>query len=377
MIYLDYSATTPVNAEVLDSYIKVSKEFIGNPNSIHTLGMKSKELLLKATKQISDILGCNPKEIIYTSGASESNSTAIKGVAYKYASRGRHIITSPLEHKSVLDVMNYLSTIGFKISYVKLLDNGQIDLKDLENLIDKDTILVSICAVNSEAGFKAPLKTIKQIINKKNEKVIFHSDMTQALGKTNLYLTDVDLASFSAHKIYAPKGIGILYKKKGLEIEPLIYGLTENTPFRGGTPALPLIVSFSKALRLANDNLIKNIKKVEKLKDTLIKGLSFYKDIVINSNELSIPHIVNVSLMKIKSETFVHAIEKENIYISTNTACSSLDESTVLKAITNDSKRSTTSIRISLSHLTSMEEVNKFLLAFNKVYNDLLLNKYE
>lgn len=377
MIYLDYSATTPVNAEVLDSYIKVSKEFIGNPNSIHTLGMKSKELLLKATKQISDILGCNPKEIIYTSGASESNSTAIKGVAYKYASRGRHIITSPLEHKSVLDVMNYLSTIGFKISYVKLLDNGQIDLKDLKNLIDKDTILVSICAVNSEAGFKAPLKTIKQIINKKNEKVIFHSDMTQALGKTNLYLTDVDLASFSAHKIYAPKGIGILYKKKGLEIEPLIYGLTENTPFRGGTPALPLIVSFSKALRLANDNLIKNIKKVEKLKDTLIKGLSFYKDIVINSNELSIPHIVNVSLMKIKSETFVHAIEKENIYISTNTACSSLDESTVLKAITNDSKRSTTSIRISLSHLTSMEEVNKFLLAFNKVYNDLLLNKYE
>lgn len=377
MIYLDYSATTPVNAEVLDSYIKVSKEFIGNPNSIHTLGMKSKELLLKATKQISDILGCNPKEIIYTSGASESNSTAIKGVAYKYASRGRHIITSPLEHKSVLDVMNYLSTIGFKISYVKLLDNGQIDLKDLENLIDKDTILVSICAVNSEAGFKAPLKTIKQIINKKNEKVIFHSDMTQALGKTNLYLTDVDLASFSAHKIYAPKGIGILYKKKSLEIEPLIYGLTENTPFRGGTPALPLIVSFSKALRLANDNLTKNIKKVEKLKDTLIKGLSFYKDIVINSNELSIPHIVNVSLMKIKSETFVHAIEKENIYISTNTACSSLDESTVLKAITNDSKRSTTSIRISLSHLTSMEEVNKFLLAFNKVYNDLLLNKYE
>ncbi len=377
MIYLDYSATTPVNAEVLDSYIKVSKEFIGNPNSIHTLGMKSKELLLKATKQISDILGCNPKEIIYTSGASESNSTAIKGVAYKYASRGRHIITSPLEHKSVLDVMNYLSTIGFKISYVKLLDNGQIDLKDLKNLIDKDTILVSICAVNSEAGFKAPLKTIKQIINKKNEKVIFHSDMTQALGKTNLYLTDVDLASFSAHKIYAPKGIGILYKKKSLEIEPLIYGLTENTPFRGGTPALPLIVSFSKALRLANDNLTKNIKKVEKLKDTLIKGLSFYKDIVINSNELSIPHIVNVSLMKIKSETFVHAIEKENIYISTNTACSSLDESTVLKAITNDSKRSTTSIRISLSHLTSMEEVNKFLLAFNKVYNDLLLNKYE
>lgn len=373
MIYLDYSATTPVNDEVLDSYVKVTKEFIGNANSIHTLGMKSKELLIKATKQISDILGVNPKEIIYTSGASESNTTAIKGVAFKYSNRGKHIITSYLEHKSVLDVMDYLKTIGFEIDYVKLLPNGQIDLKDLENLIRKDTILISICAVNSEAGFKAPLKTIRQIINKKNPNVIFHSDMTQALGKINVHLMDVDLASFSSHKIYAPKGIGILYKKSSLEIEPLIYGLTENSPYRGGTPALPLIVSFSKALRIMNDNFDKNVKKVEKLNKTLVDGLSKYEDIVINSNELSVPHIVNVSLIKIKSETFVRALEREEIYISTNTACSSLDESTVVKAISNDQTRSTSTIRISLSHLTTFDEVNKFLEAFNKVWKELLL----
>lgn len=373
MIYLDYSATTPVNDDVLDSYVKVSKEFIGNANSIHTLGMKSKELLIKATKQISEILGVNPKEIIYTSGASESNTTAIKGVAFKYANRGKHIITSYLEHKSVLDVMDYLKTIGFEIDYVSLLPNGQIDLKDLERLIRKDTILVSVCAVNSEAGFKAPLKTIRQIINKKNPNVIFHSDMTQALGKMKVHLLDVDLASFSAHKIYAPKGIGILYKKSSLEIEPLIYGLTENTPYRGGTPALPLIVAFSKAMRIMNDNLERNIKKVEKLNKTLIDGLSKYEDIVINSNELSVPHIVNVSLMKVMSETFVRALEKEEIYISTNTACSSLDESTVIKAISNDSKRSTSTIRISLSHLTSFDEINKFLESFDKVWKELLL----
>ena len=373
MIYLDYSATTPVNDDVLDSYVKVSKEFIGNANSIHTLGMKSKELLIKATKQISEILGVNPKEIIYTSGASESNTTAIKGVAFKYANRGKHIITSYLEHKSVLDVMDYLKTVGFEIDYVKLLPNGQIDLKDLERLIRKDTILVSVCAVNSEAGFKAPLKTIRQIINKKNPNVIFHSDMTQALGKMKVHLLDVDLASFSAHKIYAPKGIGILYKKSSLEIEPLIYGLTENTPYRGGTPALPLIVAFSKAMRIMNDNLERNIKKVEKLNKTLIDGLSKYEDIVINSNELSVPHIVNVSLMKVMSETFVRALEKEEIYISTNTACSSLDESTVIKAISNDSKRSTSTIRISLSHLTSFDEINKFLESFDKVWKELLL----
>ena len=373
MIYLDYSATTPVDDDVLDSYVKVTKEFIGNANSIHTLGMKSKELFLKATKQISDILGVNPKEIVYTSGSSESNTTAIKGVAFKYANKGKHIITSYLEHKSVLDVMDYLKTIGFEVDYVKLLPNGQIDLKDLENLIRKDTILISICAVNSEAGFKAPLKTIRQIINKKNPNVIFHSDMTQALGKTNIYLSDVDLASFSSHKIYAPKGIGILYKKEKLDIEPLIYGLTENTPFRGGTPALPLIVSFSKAMRLMNDNLDNNIKHVEKLNSELIKGLSKYDDIIINSNELSVPHIVNISLMKIKSETFVRAIEKYDIYISTNTACSSLDESTVISAISNDKNRSTSTIRISLSHKTSMDDINKFLNAFDNTWKDLLL----
>ncbi len=372
MIYLDYSATTPVNPEVLDSYVKVTKEFIGNANSIHNLGVKSKELLMRATTQISEIFGVSEKEIIYTSGASESNTTAIKQVAFSYQNRGKHIITSYLEHKSVLDVMDYLSESGFEISYVKLQDNGQIDLNDLKNLIRKDTILISICAVNSEVGFKAPLKSIRQVINKVNDRVIFHSDMTQALGKTSFSLKDVDLASFSSHKIYAPKGIGILYKKKEITFNPLIFGVTENTPFRGGTPALPLMVSFSKAIRMIYGRLDENIKRVEKLKKVLIEGLNKF-DIIINSNELCVPHIVNVSLLKIKSETFVRAMEKEDIYISTNTACSSLEESTVLKNLTKDKDISTTSIRISISHLTTMEEINKFIIAFEKVYNDLLM----
>lgn len=370
MIYLDYSATTPVNDEVLSSYIKVTKEFIGNANSIHNLGVKSKELLMKATNQISEILQISPKEIIYTSGASESNTFAIMGTIEKYQKRGKHIITSYLEHKSVLDTMDFLEKMGFEISYVKLKENGQVDLKDLEDLIREDTILISICAVNSEVGFKAPLKTIRQVINKKNPNVIFHSDMTQALGKRTFDLKDVDLASFSAHKIYAPKGIGMLYKKNEINLNPMIFGTTENCPLRGGTPALPLIVAFSKAIRISYDNLDKNIKKTEKLKNTLLKGLKEF-DIKINSNELCVPHIVNLSLLKIKSETFVRAIEKEGIYISTNTACSSNEESTVLKAITNDSKISSTSIRISISHLTTEEEIRSFLKVFDKVYNEL------
>ncbi len=373
MIYLDYSATTPVDERVLDSYCKVTREFIGNANSIHTLGSKSKELLIQATNQIADILNCHPKEIIFTSGASESNTTAIKGVAFKYSKFGKHIITSKLEHKSVLEVMDYLSSIGFQIDYVNLLPNGQVDLKNLEELIREDTILISICAVNSETGFKQPLKTIRQVINKKNPKVIFHSDLTQALGKTKFYLSDLDLASFSSHKIYAPKGIGILYKKRDLQIDTLIYGTTENCPFRGGTPPLPLVVAFSKAMRLMNDKLESNIKKCEKLKAELLKGLSKYP-IQINSNELCVPQIVNFSLLKIKSETFVHALEKYEIYVSTTTACSSLEESTILKAISNGDKNvSTTSIRVSLSHLTTMGEIQRFLEVFDKVWNELLL----
>ena len=373
MIYLDYSATTPVDEGVLDSYIKVTRDYIGNANSIHTLGVRSKELLMQATNQIADIFNCHPKELIFTSGASESNTTAIKGVAFKYASRGKHIITSKLEHKSVLEVMGFLSNIGYEVSFVNILPNGQIDLKDLESLIREDTILVSICAVNSETGFKQPLKTIRQIINKKNPNVIFHSDLTQALGKTKFYLSDLDLASFSSHKIYAPKGIGILYKRRDLQIETLIYGTTENCPFRGGTPALPLVVAFSKAIRLMNDNFDKNVKKCEKLKSELLKGLSKYP-IQINSNDLCVPQIVNFSLLKIKSETFVHALEKYDVYVSTTTACSSLEESVVLKTISNGNKDvSTTSIRVSLSHLTSMDDIHEFLNIFDRVWNELLL----
>lgn len=372
MIYLDYSATTPVLEEVLSSYVKVTRDFIGNANSIHNLGVKSKELMLKASKQIAECLGIKWNEIIYTSGASESNAAAIKGVCFKYASRGKHIITSRLEHKSVLETFEYMESIGYKVSYVKINPDGSLDMKDLENKINEETILVSLCAVNSEVGYKAPLKTIRQIINKKNKLTIFHSDMTQALGKMKISLNDVDLASLSSHKIYSPKGIGILYKKSGLDIEPLIYGLTENTPFRGGTPALPLIVSFSKGIRIATQDLEENIEKVKKLRNILEEGLKKY-NIHINSNNLCVPHIYNLSLLKIKSETFVRAIEKEGICISTTTACSSLEESSTLSAITDDKSISTTSIRISISPYTTKEEIDKFLSAFDSVYKSLLL----
>lgn len=376
MIYLDYSATTPVDESILSSYIKTTREYIGNANSMHSLGVKSKELLTQATNQIADIFKCHPKEIIFTSGASESNATAIKGIAYRNKSKGKHIISTVLEHKSILETLSFLSLEGFEISFVGVDENGKINLKDLENLIRKDTILVSVCAVNSEIGIEQPLEKIKKIIKKKNSNTIFHSDMTQAIGKTHINLDNVDMASFSSHKIYAPKGCGILYKKREIQMNPLIYGLTENCPQRGGTPALPLIVAFSKAIRITNEELDKRIEHCSKLRKILIEGLKDYP-IIINSSNECVPQIFNISLLEIKSETFLHALENYDVYVSTTTACSSGNESYALKAMCasgkKDSRASKTSIRISLSHLTTEEEINEFIKIFGKVWNELLL----
>ena len=222
MIYLDYSATTPVLKEVLDSYNKVTIDYFGNPNSLHSLGVKSRELLNSATKQISNIFKIKEEEIIYTSGSTEANNLALIGCALAHGKRGSHIVVSKLEHESIYGICNYLESIGFYIDYVKNTADGVIDLDDLKGLVNENTILVSICAVNSELGIRQPLKTIKQVINKENPNTIFHSDMTQAVGKIPINLSDVDMASMSGHKIFGMKGIGLLIKKDNIVIDMVL-----------------------------------------------------------------------------------------------------------------------------------------------------------
>ncbi len=370
MIYLDYSATTPVAKEILDSYVKVTKEYIGNSNSLHSLGEKSNELLKSATTQISELLNIDEDEIIYTSGATEANNTALVGYALKNAKKGKNIVVSKLEHPSIYGICEYLETLGFTITYVNNDENGLIDFEDLKNKVTEDTILVSIIAVNSELGIRQPLKTLRQIIKKQNENTVFHSDMTQAIGKVNVNMHDVDMASLSGHKIYGPKGIGLLYKSKKVSIEPLIHG--DRDLMRSGTPSLPLIVAFSKALRIAVSNQSKNESVVKMLNDKLTTTITKYPKILINKTNYSIPHIFNISLMNIKPETFIHALEKRDIYIGTNTACSKGKLSTSIMAVYNDEVRATTSLRVSLSHLTSFDDINKFLYSFDIVYNKLL-----
>lgn len=371
MIYLDYSATTPVSYDVLESYNKATRDYMGNANSIHALGVKSKVLLNSATKQICELFNIQEEELIYTSGATESNNMALKGVALAYGNRGKHIIVSKLEHPSIYKVCDFLETQGYEVSYVNNDQEGLIDFDDLKNKIREDTILVSICAVNSEVGIRQPLKTIRQIIKKENPTTIFHSDMTQAIGKIPVCMHDVDMASMSGHKIFGPKGIGFLYKNAKVNLVPLIHGSGKFNDLRSGTPPLPLIVALSKACRMALTDLEKREANVKKLNDKICTELEKYDGVILNKTKYSIPHILNISFKNIRPETFIHAMEDDEVYLSTNTACSSGDLSTSVMAIYNDKKRAMTTIRISLSYVTTNEEINKFLNLFKMKYNQL------
>ncbi len=370
MIYLDYSATTPVNEEVLESYSKTCLNYIGNPNSLHKLGVDAKKLIDASTKQISELLHVKEDEIIYTSGSSESNNTIIKGIAYQYKNRGKHIISTLFEHSSIYAPLSFLEKEGYEIDFVKTDDKGIVDLEDLERLIRDDTILVSVGAVNSEIGIREPIEEIAKIV-KKHPKCFFHSDMTQSIGKIDINLENVDLISFSGHKIYGMKGIGCLIKKENVSLEPLIHGGKSTTIYRAGTPATPLIVSLAKALRLILKDLDKKYDHIKELNDYLKEKLSKYPNVYINSNEDCIPHILNFSVVGVKPETMQHALEEYEVYISTQTACSSKGDSKGVMALTGSKERASSSVRVSLSYLTTKEECDKFLEIFTKCHKEL------
>lgn len=371
MIYLDYSATTPVNKEVLDTFTKVSLDFPGNPNSLHKLGVEAKKLIDSATEQIKELLNLKDKEIIYTSGSSESNNLAIKGLCLKHQGTGKHIITTNLEHSSIYGPIGYLQKLGYEVDFVKTKD-GLVDMEDLKKLLRDDTILVTIASVNSETGMLQNISEIAEFLKDKN--CYFHVDMTQSVGKVNIDMNNIDLVSFSGHKFYGLKGIGVLVKNADLTLEPLIHGGKSTTVYRSGTPALPLIVSISKALRLALTDLDKKSIYIQELKDYLIENLEKYENVRINSKGNSLPHVLNLSVMHAKPETFQHALEEYDIYISTQSACSANNPvSKAVLEVTQDEETAKHSIRISLSHLTTKEELDKFLEAFDKCYNKLLI----
>ncbi len=373
MIYLDYSATTPIDEEVLETFNKTSKKYWANPNSMHKLGVEAKKLIDASTDQIASILGVKSTEIIYTSGASESNNLAIIGIADKYKNRGRHIITSDYEHSSIYGPIGYLQKNDFDVDFVKGNENGKITIDSLKKLIRDDTILISITAVNSEIGIVEDVEEIGKFIKENYPKIFFHVDITQAIGKIKINLENIDLASFTAQKFFGFKGVGGLVKKEKIVIEPIIHGGKSTTIYRSGTPATQLIASMAKAIRLVNNDLDKHYEYVTKLNNKIRSELSKYDNVYINSPDDALPYILNISVLKVKPEVMQHALEMYDVYVSTQTACSNSSAmSPGVFALTNDQERAKSSIRISLSYKTTEEEVDEFLKIFDKCYNKLI-----
>ncbi len=375
MIYLDYASNTPVDKEVLDLYYETTLNNYGNPNSNHKLGKIANELIQKSTLNIAKNLNVSGEEIIYTSGATESNNLAIKGIALRYKNYGKHIILSSLEHNSIIaPATSLMQEFGFEVDLLPVTKEGLVDLEELKKMIRKDTILVSVCAVDSEIGLIQPIEEIGKFL-KDYPHTYFHTDASQAIGKVNIDYSDVDLITIAPHKFYGINGVGILVKKKNVSLKPLIDGGRSTTVFRSGTPVLASIVATDRALSIATLNLEKRYDYVLKLNKKIINHLKEYDFIHINNTEKSIPFIINFSIKGIKALDILKYLDDRDIFVSTKTSCCPLETpSKLVYAVTKDKSLATSSVRVSLSHLTTDKEIDIFLNVIDEMIKELKEN---
>ncbi|WP_343187962.1 IscS subfamily cysteine desulfurase [Buchnera aphidicola (Periphyllus koelreuteriae)] len=364
-IYLDYASTTPVDpvvAKKMMNYLTIEGIF-GNPASrSHQFGWSAEEIVNISRFEIAKIINADPREIIFTSGATESNNLSIKGIAKFYKKKGNHIITSKTEHKSVLDSCRYLENKNFNITYLTPKKNGLIDINELKKKITKKTILVSIMHVNNEIGIIQNIKKISEICSKKN--VFFHTDSTQSIGKLKIDVKKIklDLISFSAHKIYGPKGIGVLYIRRipRIRLHPQIHGGGHERGMRSGTLPVHQIVGLSEACKLSRKKITSDFKKIKKLRNLLWNGLSKIKEIHLNSSldtKICVPHILNISFNYIEGESLIMSLKE--IGISSGSACTSasLEPSYVLKALGLKDELAHSSIRFSIGRFTTKKDI--------------------
>ncbi len=375
MIYLDNSATTKPLPEVIDSFVKVSKEYFGNPSSLHGIGGQAETLLSQARTQIARLLSVKQKEIYFTSGGTEGNNLAIKGIAFAYKDRGKHLITTAIEHASVRESFKQLESMGFEVTEIPVDSNGRVHVVDIEEAIRPDTILVSVMHVNNEVGTIQPIEEIGQLL-KKYPKILFHVDHVQGIGKVPLDLNEsnVDLCTISAHKFHGLKGNGLLFVRDGVMIHPLFTGGSQEGKVRSGTENVAGVVCMSKALRLILDKLQTELEQLKKVSNELRKGLEKIDGIVINTPEkFAAPHILNFSVPHVKSEVFVHALEEKDIFVSTTSACSSKQKtiSNTLVAMGIPEERAGSAIRLSLSYYNTLDEVKKVLSAVEQTVEGL------
>ena len=371
MIYLDYSANTPVDARVLEQFCAVERRCIGNTNSHHQAGSAAKAEIDAATIRIASLLGVQPAEIIYTSGASEANNFALKGLARLSRHAGMHIISTPLEHSSVSGTLTALQEQGYEIDLLDVKQDGTVDLEHLKDLLRPDTICVAVTLVDSELGVVQPVQEIAAIL-KAYPHCHLHVDATQAVGKIPVSFEGVDTMSLTAHKFYGLNGIGLLVKRRNLALEPLIHGGESTTIYRSGTPTVALASSLACALDLAVTDLPNRVDHVAKLNAELRAALSTYPLVRINSPEHAIPHILNLSVRNVKGTVFQRELDAKGVCVSVKSACSSDGlPSRAVFAVSRDRRNALSSWRISLSHLTTEDEIKAFLQAFDVCYREL------
>jgi len=361
-IYMDYSATTPVDPRVADKMIPYLREQFGNPASrSHMYGWTAEAAVEEARANVAAIVGADPREIIWTSGATESNNLAIKGAAQFYKTKGKHIITVKTEHKSVLDTVRELERVGFEATYLEPQDNGLITVQQLEAAIRPDTILVSVMLVNNEIGVIQPIDEIGALCRSKG--IIFHCDAAQAVGKVHINLENskVDLMTFTAHKVYGPKGVGALYvrRKPRVRLEAQMHGGGHERGLRSGTLPTHQIVGMGEAFRLAKEEMDEELVRVKTLRDRLAKGLMEIEEVYVNGDmEQRVPHNLNVSFNYVEGESLIMAIK--DIAVSSGSACTSasLEPSYVLRALGRSDELAHSSIRFTIGRFTTEEDID-------------------
>lgn len=378
MIYFDNSATTKVHPEVLTTYMKVSEAIWGNPSSLHKMGENAYNLLEQSRAQIAELLGCQKEEIFFTSGGTEGDNWAIKGTALEKGIYGKHLITTQVEHPAVLNSMKQLEKLGFEVTYLPVDENGRVSVLDLKQALRKDTILVSVMAVNNEVGTIQPLKEIVRVLAD-HPKVHFHVDAVQAVGKglTDLIMDErVDLVTFSGHKFHAPRGVGFLYKKAGRKLAPLLSGGGQEKNLRSSTENLPAIAAMAKALRLLLENETKNVAHEQAIRQKIFEHLQAFDKVTLFSqlDDKFAPHILCFAIAGVRGETIVHAFEDQGVFISTTSACSSKkgQVSSTLHAMQVDDKIATSAVRVSLDENNTMAQADKFNQIFDDIYQKFL-----
>jgi cysteine desulfurase len=375
-VYLDNSATTKPYQEVIDETLKYMGAHYGNPSSLHRMGVNAEKAMKEARKSIAASLGAKEEEVFFTSGGTEADNTALFGAAQARKRRGNKIITSQIEHPAVLESCRKLEESGFRVEYTPVDGNGVIDLEALESKLDEQTILISVMHVNNEVGSIQPISEIIDLKNKIGGKmgteILFHTDAVQSYGKQPIQLNGIDLMSVSGHKIHGPKGVGALFVRKGLNVQPYLFGGGQERGMRSGTENVPAAAGFGVAAEISRRNLTKRIESMKKVKTFLEEGIrSEISDIRFNSTDSGSPSILNVSFLGVRGEVLLHTLEQSEIYVSTGSACSSRKkgQSHVLKAMGLTDREIEGAIRFSFSEFNTAEEIEYVLDRLKEAVN--------